>query len=447
MKLQLGSKGDAAMSRQSDWESQKRIPMFTEKDLYPTFLKQNGGPYTCIILPGFNHLLSPHDQARATSYEPYRDAVDLMDESQKEEGDFYPHKAFTGWYAAVYGYAYYGKAWSSFVSPGTPSDYFSGDPIQEIRQYVRKLDKDGDNTYSSLLKGNPNNNEICWLPNVANMMIMNIWGGSTNPKSKDQDVKNRILVLRNMSVDKLRHDLAQQRPVAIQTPVDPDYPDYMFGDPTNPARAILCKKVAYSTTMTNGMSMTAAALSLGDMIVVGGRPQIQVQHQTISPEMLAGRYELDQVIHVPSYEEIVDLLVEEQGVPYDLIQRVCAPKYNGTFPSNPAVTNVVKAASTPQPQTPVSQHVPPAPYANIIDPDDDIPGLESSSKVPSSVMPKVLEEVDDTPPVFNNGDYRTKEEEEELARLQAMVLSRDTNATIEQYQRFAELNRKKPFQA
>lgn len=427
MRLTTGAESYEKVQESNNWDSQRRINMFKVNGLYPTFLR-SGKQFTGIILPAFDSSLDELDMARPVSYEPYRSNT-LQD---KKTG----FGAFSGWFVSIKGYCYYGVGKSTFVSPQTVN---MKDPIKDLRNYIFDLDKKmGDKTYMHLVTAKDFRKEINALPKESNLALVNIWAGTTNERAKDQSVTNRVLVLREQAFTKLRHDLDTLRPVTVANPNDPDFPMFLYGDITSPKIGAL----QFNTMMyqsENG-GFPGPALDLGKLTHQGAGVQaISATRVPVTEAMLRGRYDLgdaDNVLHIPTYEEIVDLLVEEGLVPYELLQRVCSPNYNGPFPANPhgkAIAKPVertersvaapadggsairsKAITT---EAPVAAPYEPTPTPNV-------PASRSASPLADEVLPG-LEEVNDAPPLFQSA--WTAEDEAKLAALQVKI----DNNTVE----------------
>lgn len=336
MRITSGAESYKKVQESNNWDNQLRINMFKINGLYPMFLRA-GKQFNGIILPAFDSSLSEYDTARPSSYEPYRSNT-----LQDEKTGF---GAFTGWFTSIKGYCYYGSGKSTFVSPLTAE---MADPIKELRSYVFNLERTmGDSTYTHLVTPKDPRNDVTPLPRESNIALVNVWAGTTNERAKDQSVTNRVLVLREQAFTKLRHDLNTLRPVTVDVPSDPDFPTFLYGDITSPKIGALQFSTMMYTPDNGGFA--GPALDLGKLVHQGaGKQAISTTRVPITEAMLRGRYDVtdaDNVLHIPSYEEIVELLIEEGLVPYELVQRVCSPKYNGSFPAKPGQTSTYVATS------------------------------------------------------------------------------------------------------
>lgn len=431
-RLQMGYASYTSMKEKDNWDSKPRINMFKVPNLYPTFLSSNK-TYTGIILPAFdNATYHPSDPAYKTSWIPYRSRTEVI---TKGEGKGFG--AFTDWFIFLLGYSYYGDGMSTFVSPVTVGE---PDPIQEIRKYIYTQKNKGIADYEYLVERGKARNDVRALPPTSRLMLMNVYSGAGNAKSKDQSVCNRVLILKEQAANKLFNDLNELRPAAIDRPFDPDWPHFLYGDPTNPERAIEVSSVEYSPAQ----GFPGIALSLGEVNMISpGTMNLNTRRVQITQDMLMGRYELndvENVIHIPSYEEIVDLLVAESLIPYNLIKTVCESKYNGSFPSpNGTVSVPSKPVAQVRPAAPVRPSNPP--YVEM-DQKDEIPGLESHAPVHqdavigSSPMTNVKAAA---PAPAGDGPLSPAE----LARLEELQkLIQTGQAESDDYSEFQRLNRR-----
>jgi hypothetical protein len=138
--------------------------------------------------------------------------------------------------------------------------------------------------------------------------------------------------------------------------VDPVWADYKIGDVTNPNAAIQFGVKLIPTE--NNASIMFPVLDFA-------KPN---ELKSIPAAALAGPYELDDdsVLNIPTYDEMVNILINETSVPYDLIKFVCQKRCEN-FPAAPAKhyaapeqpfrstlpTPVTAEASMPAPVEPV----------------------------------------------------------------------------------------------
>lgn len=333
-----------------------RLSMFKDPDVRPVFLNLKK-PITGFILPGFNEALGEYDESRQSSHCMYRD----LSRQDPETGN----PAFTSWFVTVPGYNFYGKGKNTFISPRAIAN---ADPIFDCRMAVYARRDAGDTSLMSLVTRPETLKEIHVLPGTMPLTLLNVVCPPTNEKEKDQSVRNRVLVIKKSAAKKLFADLDKPRPVSVPTPVDSDWPTFLYGDVTNPKHALFFQSV--TEKLETGTDYPA--LSFGKVVFVDQQTmRVDCNATPIADQYMQGRYDLcdlNNTIYIPSYDELVELLVDEGLVPYDLIVSVCADKVN-RMPAKKVETTIstptyapADPAPAPQGYAPVaSAPMPPAP--------------------------------------------------------------------------------------
>jgi hypothetical protein len=243
---------------------------------------------------------------------------------------------------------------------------------------------------------------------------------------------NRILMLNSAAFEELINDLDAYRPGNMSS-IDPDWPDFMFGDITNPERAI---KFTSQAAKTN-ISFTKMCLGTYDRRT--GLSYV-TEDLTTRPEILAGRYDLtdtDNLIHIPTYDEVVNQLVTEGTVPYSLIAEVCGKKCE-RMPENPENTNVDEyEASAPT----VANNA-------TTEEEDEIPGIKEApvwtppAQKETVVQPtiEVKQEFKPAPVAPKSDSPLTAEEEEEFKALfKRMQDTKGVGMAVQEITRYSEL--------
>lgn len=329
-----------------------RLNMFKKKDLYPMFLKA-GSHVRGFILPGFDINIED-DAARAASVIPYRN-MELVDPTTNT-------LAFTNWVGFASGYVYYGKNGSTFLSP---ENDMQKDPIQMLRNYVRDLRFSDPTRFAQLeylLKKGNNKEDRVYLPACSTLAFMNVWSANPNEKAKDANVvTNRVLVLKNTAFKHLQTTLNEFRPGSVE-PRDPNWDMFLRGDVTNPANALEWG----ITTQLSSNGLSTNVLDFGSIAMVpGGKMSFTGKSASLPQEAILGRHDLGDltnVLHISTAEEIINLIVEEGVIPYELICDICgdlvdvmpAKKANTTY-STPSPTPAQPSYQQPAYQQPVYQ--------------------------------------------------------------------------------------------
>lgn len=335
----FGSVGFNTVEANSEWGSDStRIEMFKVKDLYPTFLKANS-PVRGFVLPGFDPSLDLSDAARPMSFGPYRD-INLVDHKTNLP-------SFTDWVYFVSGYTFYGNSNSSFLSP---SNIGMVDPIVELRKHIYRLKYNNPQEfkkYEFLLAPGTKKEDKKALPNISTLALMNVWCANPNEKAKDAGVvTNRVLVLKNTAFEKLSADLNEYQPSGLSAPRDHAWPMFLRGDITNPAQALEW----HISTYVGSNGFQTNVLDFGSVAMVpGGQMVFNCRASQIPAEALRGRYDLgdlDNVVHVPTTEEVINLLVEDAIIPYELICDVCG-RFVSSMPEKKASAKYPAPAAAP----------------------------------------------------------------------------------------------------
>lgn len=408
----------------------KRIPMFHIKGLFAEFLntKQN---ISGVILPAFDPSMEETDSARQLSVGSYR----VDDGTYDADGNAY----LSAWSVSMDSYVFYGNSMQNFISPkviGRP------DPIVDLRIEVYRRIKEGDESLRYLMTI-PQNAD--WrdtklaLPNPQTMVYMNIWGTGSNAKAQDAGaVRNRILAVKGAVWQAVESDLNKERPASVAVARDAEWPQYLYGDVTNPAHAVEFTSQVREFKSRNNSSYTSSALSFGNLVgnPAGGK-LLQCKTVQIPAEALQGRFDItncDTCFYIPTYDEIVQMLVDDGLVPHWLIKEVCVPncKEPITFPGegvvNPApaapIAAPVTAPSVAPVQTTVAAPVAAPAPAPVVAP------TPTPTPAPAPVQPQGGLFQDDPNDDIPMGDAPAAGSltAEEQAELQALFTKLNTNA-------------------
>ena len=398
-----------------------RLNFFEDRDISVVFPNKDSRD-TGYILPSFDYSIPREDARFRTSFTSYRTGTQSPKTGLLE---------FSNWLIPLPGYIFFGKSYSHFISPTVNREY---DPLNALYEYCRELSRtNSDHPWAKLILRSANAAAV--IPNKTTLSFFNAWCAPTDKKAKDQSVRNRILVLKPMAARKLMDDLNTLRPAAIGSPVDPKWPNFKYGDLTNPAGALMWTTMAFA--MPGNEKVVSAALSLGTERMDGmGNITVDVQRLQVTNEMLAGRIDIFKSIYVPTAQEIADVILDDGAIPVELLEKVCGdhitiPKSahtkSKTYPAvAPTSTPTATLAPVAAQETPVAPYAAstPTPVATTASPfsqDDRIPGI------------------DDQPPTFASAPApsaggMTQEELAEIAKLQGLISSmKATTSDIERY--------------
>ena len=408
----------------------KRIPMFHIKGLFAEFLNTKHN-ISGVILPAFDPSMEETDSARQLSVGSYR----VDDGTYDADGNAY----LSAWSVSMDSYVFYGNSMQNFISPkviGRP------DPIIDLRIDVYRRIKEGDESLRYLMTI-PQNAD--WrdtklaLPNPQTMVYMNIWGTGSNAKAQDAGtVRNRILAVKGAVWQAVEGDLNKERPASVAVARDAEWPQYLYGDVTNPAHAVEFTSQVREFKSRNNSSYTSSALSFGNLVgnPAGGK-LLQCKTVQIPEEALQGRFDItncDTCFYIPTYDEIVQMLVDDGLVPHWLIKEVCVPncKEPITFPDEskpapastaPVVAPVTAPTVAPAQAPAVAPVAAPAP-APVVAP---APTLTPSQAIVQSQGSLFQDDpADDIP--MGDAPAAGSLTAEEQAELQALFTKLNTNA-------------------
>ena len=335
------------------------------------------------ILPGFDWSLPVGTPEFQQGYTPYRDASQIGEDNQA---------LFNSFFIRVPCYSFFGKASSRFLSPSVrkymvgdydPSDMW--DPVQDIRNVAVNH---SDPTIKALTKkeegkiGNPT------IPYPGWKCFYNFYGHDIS----NEDWKNAVVVVPSNGGKDLGEKLSEWRP-AQENILDKNWPNYLYGDITDPQ---------------TGLTVTAKQIpgtpqSFGGFAIVQGKHKTAqgARPQAVSDEVIAARYNLwsEDALKVYSYQELVDFMVEDGDVPYELIEQACSGRANvakkptsykaastAQEPRNtqPPTSNTQQPPAPAPPQEQVSTPPPPAP----IDEEEEKFWVSKDGKVLPDLYPK-----------------------------------------------------------
>lgn len=443
-RLKLNAGSDAVAENNNDRKEfvSDRLTMF-HGDVKTTFLAKEK-KVSGFILPAFSPVLSPEDEAFATSFGPYRDNTQF---EQDEKGNQTMDHKFSRWVFSAGAYRFFGNSRSDFFAPDTvPSDRegeFRPNPIVDLRRYIYGRRKGGDETYMSLVT--KTDDKKAFLPQPSMVCFMNAWCNGIG-KNDDPSVReNRVLLMSQTAMKKVYEELNTTARRGV-TPLDPDWDEYTLGDITHPMHAVKFNAIMHagSTKTYDYPGITFGNASTGQGVEVG----------QLTKEMLSGRYDLedDTVFRVCSYDEIVLLLLRE-GAPYELVRDVCADKCDNPFPEEGSYSLYESrnqdSAGTAHPSAPKPQYehqkatsALASKAQNLRDEpeeEDDIPMGDSKPAPAVSTAPKPL------PPAQASAGSGplTADEVERLQVLRKQMLTNSDAMTDDEVNEYMALNKRR----
>lgn len=351
-----------------------------------------------MLMPAFNYSLDIHDAAFKTSVSPYRYADNDPAAADVSEPEDYYRIA-----TPVSGYTFFGKSKSTFMSckmamrNGAP--IWGTDPIIQMRIHIYLARKAGNDELFNQLIGSRKKSDPNYFPSCSTLFLLNVWSGPTYEKAKVQDEANRVMVLKDLAWKDLVDQLETERSARQTRVIDQNWPDFKLGDPTKPSAPLV-----YTGVKKHIGTVDANCIQFSDQKckdasdVVHGNPFTNAQ--------LAQRVVLadDSTWYIPTYEEMVDMLVAIKDIPYNLITTCCGDMYDGVIPARKGTTyHDMGAEPEKKPAAKASagldtktDNLRPASEFFEDDPDDNIPMGDDDEDDDASTP------IDDNPPAFNH---------------------------------------------
>lgn len=299
------------------------------------------------ILPSFNmDLYTSGGNEFLSSTVPYK-------KLNEEESDF----ILTDWIVKVRGYNFFGENKLTFLSPLTLAHEWKDangkgyaprhvDPIVDLKNFIffnspsvyRAAKKDIADKFAYLID---NRNGIPILPKEPYTFYL------CNALLKFEDSeewKNYIMAFKITAFNSLKKIINEKTGINIRGELEKglskDFPQFLFGDITSPEEGSVLTidtiKVESTGQETAGFTIT----SNRDNPIAG------VLQMPVSKEQLMGRkvlQDLDEVLNVPSYEEVLQKLVDDNAIPNEIL-KICYD--NGGFKTGVAPNFGVSTTSS-----------------------------------------------------------------------------------------------------
>jgi hypothetical protein len=286
------------------------------KAVYPSAKKN----VQCRFLPARDLSLSVNDAAFATSFVPYRDrAGGRIDEDTKSP-------AFTSWYTMIVEYTMIGNSRTSFLSPVTlqrlgVQNADVRDPLNIIRKYAKDNARWAHLLESKLGQGKQSTDLI---PKMKFSALTNVL--AFDDRNGQPEVA--LMKLSGTALKDMKSKLTAPRPAAQPPISDDEWANmFMLGDITSPLYGLMA--VIQPTTLGT-ISTSAPHFSQSPFMLQGHRQYAIDPNTPFGQDVLTRRYNFfsDKVLKVLPFQELVEWVVADGAIPYDLIQEalgnVCA---------------------------------------------------------------------------------------------------------------------------
>jgi len=349
---------------------------------------------TVRLLPAFDYSLSTADAAFKESYVAYRD-VNLPTDETNTPG-------FTEWYFNLNVYSFWGAEKRSFISrtTGTTIPPKGVDPVYDLYSYA----KNSDNlAYKKLTEKGKT------LEDQAILRFPQVLCVSNGLMENDMTHKleNKIVCYTNTALKDLKNAL-KKRAGRGDKVISPKWDMFMLGDVTDPETGAVANTVAkvvgVSTIKTACFAYTDDPESLDGYVAHTFNPKSKE-----GKAFLAGRYNImdtDNVLIVPTYEEVLEYVLAEPSIPFELVDAVCS-RYTAAAlkkPTHPVVSSPAPQSkgfgSPPKPKPAATgspglqgvkgnQHVEEEEFAPDEEPESSVPETGDSSEV-AALKAKVI---------------------------------------------------------
>jgi hypothetical protein len=285
------------------------------------------GNYFMRFLPAFD-MDKANTPEFETSYLPYR---------SKEIGEDWRTKTpgFTGWYFTIQGYTWYGKGNQTLISPLSMYDSMSRnkvgvDPIKDIRTYCEKSD---DVSLRSLTE-DKSFKERAPAPSTRYFALCNVLL-MTDMNTKRTE--NQVGVFTNAAFNDLKTKLAMRAGRGDEI-ISRDWEDYLYGDITHPAEGLAA--TVRETSAESSENIRFAGIHFSDS--PGRLEGMQKWDLTDTPDALTNRYDISDpsVSKIWTYDEMLDYVVKDGVIPYNVIEDACAQHAENGIPKPASVTSV-----------------------------------------------------------------------------------------------------------
>lgn len=343
------------------------------------------------ILPAFGTNIKQTSKGYSTSVAAYRDRNAPDDHHTKTPG-------FSSFYYAVSGYTWFGEGKHSFLSPltGGRSNRSGVCPAYDVYKMCFKND---DSTLHSLTQ--QRGKESALVSRVRSFGLLNCY--MNNPVTNEDE--NCILVITSSSLNQLKKRLSlragREDPIITE-----EFKEFLYGDVTDPETGSTA--FIRETNIEDNPMLKFAGLFFSDKDgYLKGR-----EENKISSDVLSGRYDIsdtNNVTKLQTYDDILELMVSDGAVPYDIIVRACSRYAENGVPDEH------KGTTTVTPVMPTSTAAP-----------------EETNTIPAPV-----------PAMVSNPSIETdRSEDTKDADLKAVEVPQVTNLSTEDHARFSELHSK-----
>lgn len=277
------------------------------------------------ILPSFDYNKEEDARDFKSSYVPFR--VKGVD---------------TSWYFYVIGYVFFGEINRHFISPLVLESKENRmrvrgkDPIRDCYSLAKAMNR-ADLTEREKLQS-------AIIPAIRDFVMANVY-----VMDNENEVNNKVMIFTNSAMKDLESQL-QTRPGRNDPEINPNFPDLLYGDITDPKTGLALTVVEKSMPLNTTIKFTGFRLATRPQTLDG---KIEWPIDPATPDglsVLESRYNLsdiDNVTYIPSYQEMLEYIVEFSDIPEDIYSEACGP-YVDRLPSKNKNRKVFTPSDAPE---------------------------------------------------------------------------------------------------
>jgi hypothetical protein len=270
--------------------------------------------YDIRILPSFDYSIPDTSSPEfRQGYLPY------MDQSIAEVEGKQVHNS---WFYTIIGYTFYGTRRASLVSPLT------GGPIRTYGQSRRGVCPIND-VYNYVMASEELKNALTVRrdkkspPPVVKpkyFILMNIL--AKDPNKDEEEFSNKIGIFSGAA------NTALEKTISLKQKNSKGEVNYVYGDFTDPATGLMAHVKSTPIEGNPTMSFSGISFTKDPTMLFDTTPWPIDMESKDGKAMLENRYNVqdtNSVLKYTSYEQALESLVDNTDVPYEIIEKACAP--------------------------------------------------------------------------------------------------------------------------